>query len=248
MYGTRPAKKYRAATGRIVAIPPAPVFGRPRRKRRTPQAVAQLGVETKYVDQILASTAITTSWNGGEIDPVGGVNCLGACVQGTGESQRDGTKIVVKSIQIQGYVERAIAADQADSRRGNLISISLVMDRQTNLAQLNGEDVYTVADPECPPRRVVVNQARYKILKTWLLETHDVSAFNDASATGSLAGMVVPFSCYIKLNQVVNFVAGAGAGTIADFKDVSFHMIACGNVTVNGGDTVTYNSRVRFVG
>lgn len=206
-----------------------------------------VGLEYKYVDQFLALTTPQASWVGGELDPVGGVNCIGACTQGTGESQRDGTRIAVKSIQIQGYCVRTPTVATASSRGANLIQISLVMDTQTNATQLNAEDVYLTQDPEIPARRVVANSQRFRVLKTWMIELHDQGGFNDAAATGSLAGMMVPFSCYKKMNVQVDFVAGAGAGTIADFKTVSFHIIACSAVGV-ATDFITYNSRVRFIG
>lgn len=206
-----------------------------------------VGLEYKYVDQFLANTTPTTSWVGGELDPVAGVNCIGACTQGSGESQRDGTRIAVKSIQIQGYCIRTPTVATGSARGANLIQISLVMDTQTNATQLNAEDVYLTQDPEVPARRVVANSQRFRVLKTWMIELHDQGGFNDAAATGSLAGMMVPFSCYKKMNVQVDFVAGAGAGTIADFKTVSFHMIACSAVAV-ATDFITYNSRVRFIG
>lgn len=222
--------------------------GDPYSKRRRPYALSKaLGIEQKFVDQIVASSSPLATWTGAELDPVGGVNCLGACTQGTGESQRDGSRIVVKSIQIQGYAMRTSVAAAATTTGPNLIQVSLVMDKQTNGTQLNAEDVFGVTDPEVPGRRVLANSSRFKVLKTWLLPLNDVGGFNDAAATGATTGNIVPFQCFIKMNQVVNFVAGAGAGTIADFKDVSFHIIACGRVSVVQ-DTVTYNSRVRFIG
>jgi len=121
------------------------------------------------------------------------------------------------------------------------------MDRQSNGVQLSAEDVYGTNDPEVPGRRVVANSSRFKILKTWLIELHDTVAMTDGAATASIGGMIVPFGAYLKLNQQVNFVAGAGAGTIADFRDVSFHMIAC-QMNNQADDLVSYTSRVRFLG
>lgn len=173
------------------------------------------------------------------------VNCIGACIQGSGESQRDGSKIIVKSIHIQGSVERPIAQDAADARFPNLIQIALVMDTQTNGTQLNAEDVYVATDPEVPARRVIANTSRFKVLKTWLITMKDTVMGTDGANTNTIGGEIAPFSCYLKMEQPVNFVAGAGAGTIADFRDVSFHMIVCGSRAL---DNITYNSRVRFVG
>jgi len=206
-----------------------------------------LGLEYKFVDQSYGPTAISNSWAGGEADPGAGVLCIGPCVQGSGESQRDGTRILMKSVHIQGYIVRPIASDQADGRAGNLFQISLVLDTQTNGTQLNAEDVYGVTEPEIPGRRVVANSSRFKVLATRMISTHDPAMGTDGANTNSISGMMVPFSIYKKLNLQVDFIAGAGAGTIADFRNNSLHVIAC---AFNGAlaETLSYNSRVRFVG
>lgn len=204
-------------------------------------------IEKKFVDQVKAAAVVNNTWAGGEHDPVGAVNCLGACVQGSSESTRDGTRIVVKSIEVCGIITRPKASDQADTRAGNAVQVSLVMDTQSNGAQLNAEDVYTDTTPCVPGKRVVANASRFKVLKTGIFWMSDTSAGTDGANTQTLGGMVRTFKWYVKQNQVVNFVAGAGAGTIADFKDVSYHIIACGT-DVAAIDTLQYHSRVRFVG
>lgn len=227
---------------------PAPLYGRymgvgqygsvPRNVRTS----GYVGLELKFVDQVLADTTPSSSWVGGELDPAV-ANCLGACIQGTGESERNGLRIVVKSIHVQGMVYRSVAQDAADARAPNLIQLSLVMDKQTNAAQLNAEDVYVATDPEVPARRVVANSSRFKVLKTELFALNDVAMGTDGANTNTITGNLHHFDWFIKMNQVVNFVAGGGGGTVADFRDVSFHMIGCG---FTGSDNVTYNSRVRF--
>lgn len=216
-------------------------------RKKRPYTPKGMGVEYKFVDQVVAATGISTTWTGGELDPVGGVNCLGACTQGTGESNRDGSRILVKSIQINGILRRTVDGDEPDARAPTITQISLVMDKQSNGAQLNAEDVYVNTAPRIPALRVVANSHRFKILKTWIIEAHDTCAFTDGANTGSVTRGATAFTCYLKMNQIVNFVAGAGAGTIEDFKDVSFHMIAC---TLNAitADAITYNCRVRFIG
>lgn len=241
-----------AAPAAAAAAAEAALVPRSRVARLNIRTGGLLGVDLKCVDQILAATAVTATWTGGEIDPVGGVNCIGACVQGNGLAQRDGVRIVVTSIQIQGFVTRGFVSDQADMRGANLVQIALVMDTQSNAAQLNAEDVYVATDPEVPARRVIEYTSRFRVLKTWLIEMADVAAANDNAVAGpnstiSNAGVMHAFSCYKKMNQEVTFVAGAGAGTIADFNRVSFHMIAC-CFAAAPGDQVSYNSRVRFLG
>lgn len=226
--------------------PPAMAMALRRGRGMSSRLVGGL-IEKKYVDQVIASSNINNTWAGGEKDPAGGVNCLGACTQGTGESNRDGVRIIVKSIEICGQVNRPKAADQADMRAGDVVQVALVMDTQSNGVQLNAEDVYTDSTPCVPGKRVVANSMRFKVLKSQLFFMSDTSAGTDGANTNSLGGMSKGFHWFVKLNQVVNFVTGVGAGTIADFKDVSFHVIACCS-TVDAPDYLIYHSRVRFIG
>lgn len=60
--------------GAAITVP-----GRPYNRRRYASRAALnqrtgglIGIEQKFVDQVLGSTAITASWNGGEIDPAAG--------------------------------------------------------------------------------------------------------------------------------------------------------------------------------
>lgn len=202
------------------------------------------GAELKYFDAVKTDTAIGSSWTGGEYDPA--ANCLGVPTQGNGASSRVGTKITVKSLQVQGRVWRALGSDQADSRTPTLVQIALVMDTQTNGTQLNAEDVYTATDPEVPGYRVIANTSRFKVLRTQTFNMQDVSAFNDAAATGSIVGNAYCFQWFIKMNQLINFIDSAGAGAVADIKDVSFHMIGCCSGTANV-DRLEYNFRMRYL-
>jgi len=62
-----------------------------------------LGVETKYFDTNLANAGIAapTDASGGEIDPAT-ILCLNGVPQGDTASSRDGFKIAMKSIQVEG--------------------------------------------------------------------------------------------------------------------------------------------------
>jgi len=64
-----------------------------------------LGVETKYLDTSLAATVIAspTDASGGEVDPAT-ILCLNGVPQGDTASSRDGFKIAMKSIQVEGKI------------------------------------------------------------------------------------------------------------------------------------------------
>jgi len=215
-----------------------------RYKKRTSRLALPSLVERKFVDQVKTSTALNNTWTGAEVDPA---QAIGSCVQGDGESNRDGTKIVVKSVQMQGTVARTRQSDQADVRKPTLVQVALVMDMQTNGAQLNAEDVFVDTGPIIPARHVLNNTSRFRVLRTQVFRMFDTAAGTDGANTNTVTGNCYSFRWWVPMTQVVNFVAGAGAGTIADFKDVSFHIIAASTGT-GSEDTLEYNSRVRFIG
>jgi len=206
-----------------------------------------LGMEYKAFDAVRSATAIANSdtWAAGiyEVQTFG----LFCPVQGNGIANRDGNKVIVKSILVQGVIKRVVAAAAAASRQPSIVQVALVMDRQTNGAQMLPGDVYTSVAPCVPGQRVLEYSRRFKVLKTVVLRMNDVGCFNDAAGTGAVTGNCMPFTFAVKLNEEVAFITGAGAGAVADLKDVSFHIIAATSGAANV-ETIEYNSRIRFVG
>lgn len=231
------AKRARSSTGAM--IPRAPTY----RRKQSAAVQRALGVELKYFDAVKTQTALSTSWAGGELDPA--ANCLGVPTQGSGATNRDGTRIIVKSLQVQGVISRSITQDSTDSRNPSVVQLALVMDTQANGGTINAEDVYADTDPEVPGVRVLANSSRYKVLKTECFNMNDTSAISDGASTGSIAGNSHHFKWFIKMNQVMN-LSGA-AGTVADLKDIAFHMIGCTELNVSY-ENVAYNFRMRFIG
>lgn len=234
----RPASRAIAARATPMVLVPA------LHRRKNYRTGGLLGVEQKCVDQHIVITTISNTWAGGEMDPVAQL-CIGASVQGTGLSNRDGQRVVFKSVWIEGYVQRAVTSDAPDVRAPSIVTIALVQDTQTNGAQLNAENVYSDAGTDALSRRLIENTQRFKVLKKWVFTMCDTIAFNDAATTGSVAAAPKRFSCFKKMNMPVSFVSGAGAGTVADIRDNSLHIIACSTGTV---DSMVYNVRTRFVG
>lgn len=232
----------------LSGVRPAPKILKFKRSfRKSAARRVAVGVETKYFDLDRSSAAISSSWAGGEIDPIADL-CLFAPEQGSTVSERDGNKVVVRGIQIHGYVQRARTSDQADVHNNNLIQIALVMDKQTNGVQLNAEDVYSTISPEVPGTRVIENMNRFRVLKTWTVQLSDCNIMTDGVGTASISGECISFSCHLRCNYPVNFVSSpAPAGDVTDCKDVSFHLIACAEQNI-AADTISYTSRIKFVG
>lgn len=224
-------------------MPPLEPMARPRAARANLRTAGYLGVELKFVDTTVNATALGQTWAGAEVDPA--ANCLFAPTMGTGESNREGRKAIMKKVQINGYVYRAQASDQADVRQSSIVKIALVLDQQTNATQLSAEDVYVDADNvECQFRELEYAQ-RFRVLWSTQLTLGDTVAATDGANTCSITGSLKPFSVYKTINIPVSFVANGG--NVADIMDNSLHVIAVTSAPATT-DYIVYQSRVRFVG
>jgi len=76
-----------------------------------------LGIEKKFYDTGLTSAALTapTDATGGEHDP-SSTSMISTPAQGDSEQNRDGKRIVIKSVQITGVVRCASQTDQTVSQ------------------------------------------------------------------------------------------------------------------------------------
>lgn len=209
-----------------------------------------LGVEKKYYDTSAAVNIVApTDCTGGEADPTT-VNCISAPAVGDNATARDGRKIVAKYLQIKGSVRFSTLTNQTLSVDSNRIMVAVVLDTQTNGAQLNSEDVFT------NPRAATTSAAdvlrnlnyaeRFKILKqeTFILEDPN---FSWDGTNLEINGVSKQFDWYIPLkNLKIAFNATEAAG-VASVLDNSIHIVAFATST-SPQCAITYNSRMRFIG
>ncbi len=202
-------------------------------------------MELKFIDYELAANPLSATWAGGEEDPAGGVLCINACATGTGASDRDGRKMVMKSVQLEGELLSAVQQDQADVLQAAYVTVALVWDKQTNSAQMSAEDVYldTANIPECQLRNLQY-QTRFKVLWVKKFVLQPSTTGSDGANTMSTGRYGARFSVYRKLNIPVTF--DGVTAVVADIADNSLHVIAC--CSVGAQVQMAYNSRVRFVG
>lgn len=225
-----------------------PLPGR-RRKRVTE--------ELKFHDASKALTAIVapTDSAGAEVDPTAG--SLNNVATGTTMSSRDGAKIVMKSVQINGVVRAASQATQTAADNGNSVMVALVWDTQTNGAQLNSEDVFTNplanAVLASHPLRNMSFSRRFKVLKTQVFEFPSLTMVRTGALTTDpiqhgQSGMLFPLNWYVKLPDiVVQWKTTNTDGAITDIIDNSLHLIAFASNS-DLACNIAYNSRLRYVG
>lgn len=252
--------KYRGSTAMVV------YRARPRQRSGLSTAIKRVlngrtggyvGLEKKFFDVSRSSAiSVATDASGGEVDPVA-INCLNAPAQGDGESQRDGRQISMDSLTVKGTITINPQAGQTNLDPMPDIFIAIVLDKQTNAAQLNSEDVFENPAGDnrlnAQPFRNLEWTKRFRVLKTMRVTAGDFAsgvipvnnnAVNDFNSTG----VTVPFSCHIPLRgMLVNFVSGITSTTVTAIADNSLHVIAYQTSNAYGA-TIAYTSRLRFRG
>ncbi len=212
-----------------------------------------LGIELKFYDQKLLGSALTapTDASGGEHDPSATV-MLNTVVQGDGESQRDGRKITMKSIYIDGLIKTAPQATQSAADNQCLIFIALVLDTQCNGATISSENVYVnpgaSAVTAANPLRNLQFTKRFKVLATRRFIMQNPALANDTGATGGVIqnGLSKRFKIFKNLHNIQSTYS-ASTETVANITDNCLHIVSWTSDT-SMAPQMSYVSRLRFVG
>lgn len=211
------------------------------------------GIERKFFDTFVTATALTAPTNmaGAEIFPEADIEkALNTMIAGTGESDRIGRKINMKSINIRGIVN--IPADAtAPTASTPTVFIALILDMQTNATMYSSEDVYKNIGASAllatSPFRELENVRRFKVLKTVRMPLNLVAIAHDGTNL-EMSGTNTPFEFYVDLKSIqVNYIADGQAGEIAMIADNSLHILATVD-DVGYVPTISFNSRLRFTG
>lgn len=212
-----------------------------------------LGVEHKFYDTSLASGAIgaPVDCSGGEFDP-SATSMISTPSQGDGEQTRDGKKMVIESCHINGIVYRGSTEGVADPNNPCHVFVALVLDTQTNGAQLNSEDVFknplAQVTTAASPFKNLLHGPRFKVLKSARFDMNYRTLASPVANSHASNGEARPFQWNVKFPKGlhVNFNSGTTA-SVANVIDNSLHMIA---FSTNGGAacTLNYNARIRFQG
>lgn len=239
----RANKRYRGAVVDYAA-------NRRRRMRRLRarnwQSGGFLGIEKKFYDTYVTDGVLVTTAASAEFDPAANVSCLNAMAEGDGESNRDGKKILMKSVEVNGHVNTTLQADQADAVNAVTVRVWLVLDTQTNGAQMDSEKfLLDTAGVDSLSLRNLKYSSRFKTLACKTMVLAPSNSHGDGANTGSVAGSIRPFRFFKRLNIVTNF--SNTSADIANIVDNSLHIIAVASA-VAGAPKISYQARVRFIG
>jgi hypothetical protein len=210
-----------------------------------------VGMELKFYDTSLVSSALTapTDGSGGEHDPAT-VLCLSAPAQGNAEQNRDGRKMTIKSVFVNGIIN-VPPQDGISSGNGKeacKVYVALVQDKQSNGAQENSEDVFINPGANAllaaSPLRNLEYTSRFRVLSVFE-EDIPVPTISYDSADIEQSGAMRHFKLSKKVNIPVTFTDSTAG--VAQVMDNSLHIVAYTNNT-DLAPTLSYNSRIRFVG
>ena len=185
---------------------------------------------------------------GGEQDPATTL-CLNLVRVGDADNNRTGRRIYMKYLYVQGSVIIP-DIDGTATAPGDLpeVFLALVMDTQTNGAQLNSEDVFTNPAASVTtaviPMRNLNYSSRFKVLCTKHISFGDMSLGAISAENYANFGRTKLFRCYVALSDIpVTFASDTGG--IADVIDNSLHVIAfCSSTSL--APVISYNSRLRY--
>lgn len=207
--------------------------------------------EIKFYDTSFGSTALVNSVTmaGAETDPTT-ILTISAPAVGDGDQNRDGKKITIHGVQVTGNISYAIQVDQTTADVAPVVDLWVLLDKQSNGAQFNSEDVFTnPSGVACQPLRNLGFNKRFRILKhkhfpaPILPITYDGTNIEQSGSTKS-------FNFFLRFKKplIVNFSAGSTAAGIASVIDNSIHVMAVGSLVAAVIPSLAYNARIRFVG
>lgn len=228
-----------------------------RRRSRNARTAGYLGIETKFYDVGRTPASISGLTNGTtvglEIDPTT-ENCLNAVSQGDGEQQRDGRKISMVDVIVRGTLQVVPQTAQTAVDVAPVVNVYLVLDKQTNGATLNSEDVFasltTTTNTVSSLNRNLEYDTRFRVLATKQIRVPAPRVTGTSTAVLE-GGVHVPFTLYKNLAGMKTTFTTGTTSLISNITDTSLHIIAF-QTTSSSGTTeavsLAYQSRLRFRG
>jgi len=210
-----------------------------------------LKIERKFYDTALVDGLVLapTGATGGEFDP-SATSMVSTPVQGPTEQNRDGKEISMLSLYLKGKIAFDGEEDQTGPTDPQSVFVAVVLDTQSNAAQMNSEDCFKNTSANATmapaPMKNLLFGSRFRILKSKRFTFQLMETAYAQNAMNYMARHVY-FDWFIRLKGLkVKFNAGTTA-SIANVIDNSLHIIAFASTT-DPQAKISYNARLRFVG
>lgn len=262
-YGSGQGKGFtkRRRTGFLVS--PAVVNRRGYGSVARARGAAVIG-EMKYFDSNLTNTALvatTGTWPVGTmVDPTATINlgdiavvtplCLFAPKVSAALNGRIGRKVKILKIKMTGLIQIPVQAAQATSDASTCARLILVLDTQTNSAQMTAAQLLQDADSATTSFNSfqnVNNFGRFRVLKQKYF-TFSNPNIAGSPTTGDLTQGSITYRWKInhkfKIPLDVMFNATNG-GTVADIINNSLHLV-CGANSIAMAPSISYYCRINY--
>lgn len=198
--------------------------------------------EKKFYDTELNNSTVTSSW--GTADPIA-LNCISAPAQGDGESDRDGRVFYINSVHIHGYCRITATEGNTAPTSNDLFRVVLVLDKQTNAAQLTATDVMDAGGTsDVIAFRNLQYTQRFRILKDVTFTMQPQCVNEGASNLFSNTDQYQYFSMNHIFKKPLKVQCSGTSAGVSSIVDNSLHVIAC--ATANQITTLYYQARIRF--
>lgn len=221
---------------------------RPIIRKMNPRTGGYIGLEKKFIDYVKTDAVLTQVWTTGVHNPAS--TGLSTVAQGDGESSRDGRRYDIHSVQVTGRIATTVQEGITGPPADILVRIALVLDKQTNGAELKAENVFTVgANPDTDSYRNLQFISRFQVLKEKKIRIpvaqSTVAEGVDLFSTGQVK---VPFKFSYKWRKApLKITTNGTTAVIGAVTDNSLHII-CVADDVTIVPLLSYSSRVRFTG
>lgn len=186
--------------------------------------------ETGYVDLAFATY---------NLDTTGSIALVATIAQGASVNQRVGKKIMLKSLQVRGYLQNGAASYFNDC------AVILVYDRRPTGSLPAITDVLVTANSSAFNNDA--NSGRFKIIRRWDFEL--IGNVTGTLATQQLTDCTAKTADdFVKLKGLPTVFKAAGTGAIGDIEEGALYVITVGN-NVAGTTAAQANLafRTRFV-
>ncbi len=231
----RPFKKPRLAPPRLR-----------RRGRMNVRIGGFTGIEKKFVDYSISGGSMPVIWAASEQDDPTAL-AMSAIGQGDGESQRDGRVATLHSWFVKGFITNSELESQVAPIADTLCRVVVYLDKQTNGAQADAENVFDTigASQDVNSVKNLQNSARFRVLKDKTILNRNPNTNEGAINLFAAGQTFTPFKFGGIFNPPLRVNHTGTAATVAVIADNSLHISATSTQTTG---LISYRSRVRFTG
>ncbi len=198
--------------------------------------------ENKFLDQETLDDAFGTNW--ATMEPA--TLAISAVGQDDTESTRDGRVYHINSVHVQGRFHRAVEESNANAGQDLIARIVVVLDTQTNGAQLTATDVMdgSLTD-DWDGFHNLQQTKRFKVLFDRKVIIPIIQTNEGAANLFAVSDSSVLFKMNHTFKTPIKVICKGTAATIASVTDNSIHVIGVANAA---SALLSYQSRIRFTG